>query len=556
MVDLSRLEAERSELKEQVDELLSTKDWLYEKWQSSERQLEEIHDSKMWRLWMSYIAVRGVLLAPIMLLLKLPKLIGSAISRAGKFFGWCYLGLSSTVLSLRARLRRGLSETRLTMTEPDGAVPDGPRPKVLLVMPYHIHPANHGGGVRLFNLVKLLSQSCDLYVLVFSIVGEDVEQRAALEPYCARVDFHRWIPKHRPDRFGIKPPNAQLFWSEKAADLIRNTVLEHHIDIVQLEYAELGQYAEIVPDGVPVILTEHDIAFRTQKRRRALRFVDRYPDSAAYCATKSDLWRLLVHEIKVCRSADRIHTMSKLDGEYLASFLPEGEKNIRVAPNGVDCSALTPPDDNPPRCDVLYVGNFQNLPNMDALEYLVQDVWPILRLNCPNARLTVVGAHAEGNVSHFHGKNGVRVVGEVPEVAPYYHGHRILAVPIRAGSGTRLKILEAFAAGIPVVSTTLGAEGIEYENDRHLVIADDAVAFAAAIETLLSDDEKAERLASEGMELARSRYDWSWVAAAIEADYAELMHSRVNQEEPVLLPRGLEKPRGVSVPSASTEELV
>ena len=523
----NQLQAERIKLEEEVEELLATKEWLYEKWQGCERQLEEIHSSKMWYMWMSYITFRRVLLSPVTALFGVLKRIGNGVSRAEKFLGFCFVGLSSTTISLRTHARRWKLKPRGVDSQIESIGLGEIRPKVLLVTPYHIYPANHGGGVRLFNLVKLLSKSCDLYVLVFSIAGEDRKQREALKPYCVRIDFHKWNPKHRPDRFGIKPPNAQLFWSEKVAAHIRDIVLEYGIDIVQLEYTELGQYAEFVPEGVPVILTEHDVAFRSQKRRLALGFTDRYPDSAAYCGKKSDVWRLLVYEVKVCRESERIHTMSELDGEYLASFLPKAGRNIRVAPNGVDCGALAPPKDNPTRQDILYVGNFQNLPNMDALEYLVNDVWPIVRLRCPTARLTVVGAHAKRKVSHFDGTNGIRIVGEVPDVSPYYHSHRILAVPIRAGSGTRLKILEAFAAGIPVVSTSLGAEGIEYENGRHLMIADDAVGFATTIETLLNDDEAAERLAREGMELARTRYDWKWVAGAIVADYAELMQSRI-----------------------------
>jgi glycosyltransferase involved in cell wall biosynthesis len=525
---LKQLEAERDELKQQVEDLIETKDWLFEKWQGCESQLEEIHRSKMWTLWMSYLTVRRALISPCVASSRVLKKIGGGVSRAGKLLGLCFVWFSSTAITLRARARRRKLKPRGVDTRPESIGLGEIRPKVLLVTPYHIYPANHGGGVRLFNLVRLLSKTCDLYLLVFSVSGEDREQREALEPYCVRVDFHKWNPQHRPDRFGIKPPNAQLFWSEKVAARIRGIVLEYGIDIVQLEYTELGQYAELVPEGVPVILTEHDIAFRTQKRRLALGFKDRYPDSAAYCAKQSDVWRLLVHEIKVCRESDRVHTMSELDREYLLSFLPAACRKIRVAPNGVDCEALAPPKDSPRRNDVLYVGNFQNLPNMDALEYLVNDVWPILRLRCPTARLIVVGAHAEGRVTHFDGTNGIRVVGEVPDLSPYYHRHRVLAAPIRAGSGTRLKILEAFAAGIPVVSTSLGAEGIAYENGRHLLIADDAVSFAAAIERLVNDDETAQNLAQQAMELARARYDWKRVAKAIEADYAELMQSKID----------------------------
>jgi glycosyltransferase involved in cell wall biosynthesis len=507
----------------EIDELSQTKDWLYENWQENVRRLEAIHQSKMWRLWMLWIPLRRILISPLTLLRSIPRLARGGMSRIAKFLGWCYLGIRSTAMSARARMRQSSSKTHRPDTEHGGPGLEGARPKVLIVMPYHLYPPNHGGGVRLFNLVKLLSESCDLHVLAFSRTGEDPEQREALAPYCESVHFHHWFPRHRPDRFGIRPPNAQIFWSERAVDQIREIVHEHGIDIVQLEYTELGQYAEIVPDDVAVILTEHDVAFRTQRRRRALRFMDRYPDSKAYGASRSDLWRLLVHEIEVCRESDSIHSMSEVDRDYLASFLPGDGRKIRVAPNGVSCDELAPPDDNPPRKDVLYVGNFQNLPNMDALEYLVEDVWPILRIRCPSARLTVVGAHAEGNVTHYDGAQGVHVVGEVPEVASYYHRHRVLAVPIRAGSGTRLKILEAFAAGIPVVSTTHGAAGREYEAGRHHLIADDAVSFSAAVETLLTDDELAERLAREGMELARAKYDWKWVAAAIEADYAELI---------------------------------
>lgn len=524
---IKKLEAERDELKKQVEELLATKDWLYEQWQGCEKQLESIHSSKMWRIWTSIIAVRRVIFFPFVVVLSALKNIRKVVSRAEKALGLLFVGLSSVAIGSRARTRLQKSSPHDTAIE-NGTLGLGEiRPKVLLVMPYHIYPPNHGGGVRLFNLIRLLSINCDLFVLVFSINGEDKEQREALEPFCEWVGFHKWNPRHRPDRFGINPPNVQLFWSERVAALIRDTVRENAIDIVQFEYTELGQYAEVVPEGVPVILTEHDIAFRTHKRRLELGFNDRFPESRAYCSRRSDVWRLLVHEMKVCRRSDQIHTMSELDRDYLLSFLPEAEHKTRVVPNGVDCEALAPPANGCPRKDVLFVGNFQNLPNIDALEYLVYDVWPILKLRCPAARLSVVGAHAEEKVSHFDGIDGIRVIGEVPEVAPYYHSHRVLAVPIRAGSGTRLKILEAFAAGIPVVSTSVGAEGIAYEDGRHLIIADDAVGFASAVETLLNDDGKAKRLAHECTTLACNRYDWKWVARAVENGYAELLRSRL-----------------------------
>jgi len=522
---LDELAAERDALKDQVQELTDTKDWLYERWQASKNDLDLIHRSKMWKMWMASIAARRLLTAPFRLLFKLPSIFGSFLLLLARGAGFCHLKVMSRLRSARAwlRRRRTLPAAPSTLsTSLTSAVVS--RPRLLLVSPYHIYPPNHGGGVRLINLVKRLSESCDLFLLVFSSRGEDAEQRKALEPYAVRVDFHRWVPAHHPDLFGLKPPNAQLFSSDRVTELIRDIVLGNQIDIVQLEYSELGQYASAVPDGVPVILTAHDIAFRTQQRRRQLRFMDRFPDSTAYCKTRTDIDRIFLHELKVCSEVDRIHVMSDVDGDFLASFLPDGRERIRVAPNGVDCANLAAPVDNPERVGVLYVGNFQNLPNVDALEYLVTDVWPLLRLRHPDATLTVVGAHPADRVTRFDGENGINVVGEVGEIRSYYHSHRVLAAPIRAGSGTRLKILEAFAAGIPVVSTTLGAEGIVYENNKHLLIADSALEFARALERLLEDPQEADRLARNGRQLAEQRYDWSQVSDVVLADYLELLN--------------------------------
>jgi glycosyltransferase involved in cell wall biosynthesis len=545
--DLAQIEiikADRDALQEQVKELEKIKDWLFEIWKGCEFELDQIHSSKMWRVWMAYIAIRRLLLKPFRLVLELPSLVRKVFVLFARFGGACYLKTSASIRRARAWLRRRRPRHgRDSAPSTTHKLAEGSRPRLLLVTPYQVYPANHGGGVRLINLVQRLSERCDLFLLVFSTRGEDPDQREALDPYTVRLDFHRWVPKHRPGLFGLKPPNAQLFSSERVSELIRDIVLGNQIDIVQLEYAELGQYASSVPDGVPVILTEHDIAFRTQQRRRELRFMDRYPDSKVYCNTRTDLDRIFLHELRVCREADRIHVMSEADGDFLASFLPDGWKRIRVAPNGVDCTKLAPPPENPGREGVLYVGNFQNLPNVDALEYLVNDVWPLLRLNRPDATLTVVGAHAEGRVTHFDGQNGVEIVGEVPEIRPYYHSHRVLAAPIRAASGTRLKILEAFAAGIPVVSTTVGAEGIAYEDGKHLVIADSAMKFAEALERLLNDDRQTDILTREGRKLAEQRYDWKRVSEVVLADYVDLLDTSRRSGEPRRRVGGTPEPR-------------
>jgi len=541
-------------LEQQVRRLEFERDGYYAEWQHAKNQLEEIHRSRMWKLWMASIELRRpwrspgsllklgaatilgavwflakwLILLPFLLLKGVFGGLGWLLARAARAIGWIYLQLWCGSARLMARLRPKRTPATGAAGEPAAALTADGRPlRVLLVMPYHIHPPDHGGGVRLFNLVRELGSRCDLYLLVFSQTGEDPEQRAVLERLCRRVDFHHWRPRLDPDRFGMVPPNAQLFDSERASAKIRDIVRGQHIDLVQLEYTELGQYREAVPDGVPVILTEHDVAFRSFTRRRALGFHRRFPEGGAFGTSAADARRLMHYEVASCRAVDQIHTMSVDDADYLAGFLGDGADRMVVAPNGVDTGFYAPPEPPPERDHVLYVGNYQNLPNVDALEYFVLDVWPLLRLQRPGARLSVVGANPSERVLRFDGHDGIEVVGPVEDLRDAYHGHRVMVAPIRAGSGTRLKILEAFAAGIPVVSTTLAAEGIGAEHGRHLLIADTAVAFADEVLRVLDDDELAAGLAREAMDLVRQTYDWKAVAATILDAYRELIPGAV-----------------------------
>jgi rhamnosyltransferase len=522
-LELARLRDERAELEARIERLTFERDGYYGEWRHAKHQLEAVRRSPAWPVWLLWRLARKALLLVLAVVVAVPGLlVWLAVAGLPRLIARLWL----VWWTWRAQVAANRKPSDSPVPEPPPmTVPSDPgqRPRVLIVSPYSIYPPNHGGAVRLYNLVRRLADRCRVHLLIFNQEGEDPVQRAALEPLCSRVDFHRWRPDLEPDRLRLQPPSALIFRSEIAASKIRDLVIGHHIDVVQLEYTELGQYAAAVPDGVPVILTEHDIAFRSFARRRRLGFQRRFPEGSAYGTSRHDWRRLLRYEIECDGSVTQIHTMSEDDGRYLGRYLPDDTRRIRVVPNGVDTDWYAPASAQGTRHDVLYVGNFQNLPNVDALEHFVADVWPLIRLRRPGARLSVVGANASDRVRRFDGRDGITVVGEVADLRPVYHGHRVMVAPIRAGSGTRLKILEAFAAGLPVVSTTLGAEGIAYEPGRHLLVADSAVDFAAAVERVLADDDLAVSLARGGLELVRASYDWGRVADRILACYEELL---------------------------------
>ncbi len=431
------------------------------------------------------------------------------------FHGWMwswlliYCGWQQTWAWLRRRFR-GHEPPMPSGSGAELASLAGKRPRLLIVCPYAIYPPNHGGAVRLYNLVKQLAERCDLYLLIFSPERETSEQRQALEPYCRRVYFHHWQPVFEREPWSAKPPSARLFASQRAAQRILEIVKTFAIDVVQLEYTELAQYRHAAGEA-RVILVEHDVAFRSFWRRRGLGFAERFPHSRAFGATFGDWLQLLRYELRACRAVDQVHVMSPHDGAYLASFLTDGIERMRVVPNAVDVAYYRPPVTGE-RQGVLMVGNFENLPNLDAFEYFLTEIWPLVRQRQPTATLSVVGAKMPPEMNLHHGRDGISIVGTVDDMRPSYHGHRVLVVPLRAGSGTRLKLFEAFASGIPAVSTTLGAEGIDYIAGEHLLIADEPPAFATAIERLLSDDQLHASISQAGLRLAEERYDWRFAA--------------------------------------------
>ncbi|HEY8019698.1 MAG TPA: glycosyltransferase [Thermoanaerobaculia bacterium] len=550
---LAERDRQAEELRSTLEEARAGLDWSYRRWQAREGELEAIRRSKMWRFWMAYQAARRAILAPLRLARRLPRIaarsarsLSSLARRAtARGLGWLYLATWTAGAWLISIRRRG----RLPPApggEPTAVSPAelGRRPRILVVCPYPLYPADHGGGVRIYNLVRRLSRHCDLHLLVFIPADDDPPQRQALEPWVEKLYFHHWRPRFQPDLWGLKPPGVQLFEAPEVRALIAGILSRERIDVLQLEYTELGQYGLPRFARVKVVLSEIDISFRSRARRRRAGLHRRYALDRNFGHSRTDWMRQFRYELQVARRADQVHVMSSTDGAYLARFLPDGWRRIRVVPNAVALDDHRPPAAGAPRSRrLLFVGNFEHLPNLDALDYLLGDLWPRIRRRVPDAELVVVGARAGPSVCGYDGRDGVTVVGAVPETRPYFQECRALVAPIRAGSGTRLKVLEALACATPVLTTTIGAEGIEGVPGRHFLIADAAADLVEGACRLLEDDELCARLGREGRDLVERRYGWEASAAAALAGYAGLLDrsasgERSAWEPPVLIPAG------------------
>ena len=193
-----------------------------------------------------------------------------------------------------------------------------------------------------------------------------------------------------------------------------------------------------------------------------------------------------------------------------------------VAPNGVDVERYRPTP-LPGRPSILMTGTFDYGPNVDGARWLCDEVLPRVRAEVPDATLTLVGRGPLPEVVALADRDGVALHADVPEMAPFLEAARVAVVPLRVGTGTRLKALEAMASGRPVVGTSVGLEGLGLVAGLHAAVADDADAFAAAIVRLLREDDHAEAMATAGRALVVERYHWPALADRFADDLLGLL---------------------------------
>ena len=384
-----------------------------------------------------------------------------------------------------------------------------------MVSPICPYPPLHGAAVRLLELLRRVGAQSDLYLLLVAGGTDDPTQRQALDGFCKGIFFHlRTLPGEEPTVDGL-PANVRPFSAPLLGERIRSLVSAHRIDVVQFESSELAGLAEFARPAKATVV-EYDVSFRSYRRRSiASRRVGERDEAREWLR-----WHR--YELAALERSDQIQVMSERDGEFLARRLSDRAARIRVVPNGANIESAPANRRDRPAKTLFFLGSFPHAPNAQGLRYFVDSVWPLLRVVEPEVRLLVCGARPADWVTALDGRDGIEVAGEVADLAPVYARSTLMVVPLLSGSGTRLKILEAMAAGLPVVSTRLGAEGLSLVDGRHLLLADGARPFADAVLRLLREPELRQLLAREGQERVAAEFDWNRIAERNLAAWKEL----------------------------------
>jgi len=389
------------------------------------------------------------------------------------------------------------------------------------------YPPKGGPLQRNYNLLREAAKEHEVHALLFDqpasrpqgVTPQDCVQ--ALSKFCASVD---WVPLPI-DSFGGRywrainglvtgqPYEFRWLRSKEMVKRLQRLVSRVQFDVVHADTLGLSPYVSLVPRA-GTVLNHHDIE-SALVRRRAVH-------------ERNVLWRtfwsqeaahLLVAERRWCPTFDVNVVVSEDEGHLVKPSC--GNSAICVVPNGVDVQYFTPRPD-PGGARLLFCGRLDQMANRGAITYFFQSIWPELSGRMGHVEIDVVGKNPPAWLMELSQRDQrVHVPGFVDDVRPYFQKATVFVCPITDGGGTRLKILDALAMGMPIVSTSFAASGLALLGELHLLLADTPEDFIAQIARLLMDEGLRHRLALEAAGIAKETYSWNTIGLSLVAAYEE-----------------------------------
>jgi glycosyltransferase involved in cell wall biosynthesis len=392
--------------------------------------------------------------------------------------------------------------------------------KVLLLTQVLPYPPDSGPKVKTWNVIKYLAQAGHAVTLVSFVRGDQSADLDHLRHYCRAIHT---TPMERGVvqdgwamlRSWITGQPWMMVRDDRAAmrQLVDRLAAATRFDIAHADQLNMAQYAARVP-GARKVLDAHNALWCLYQR-----LAETMKSGPRRWVLERD-WRLLKgYEGRLCREFDAVIAVSEEDKASLEEAMQQAT-DITVIPIAVDTDTDVPPDRQPDADHILHIGTMYWPPNIDGVLWFIREVFPHIRTRRPDVTFDVVGARPPQELARLGGDGtGINVTGYVADPMPYLEKAGVMIVPLRAGGGMRVKILNALSQGMPIVSTTIGCEGIAVETGRHLLIADHPEGFALATLRLLEDRRFADELGRNGRRLIQVTYDYRVACRALEDVY-------------------------------------
>jgi GT2 family glycosyltransferase/glycosyltransferase involved in cell wall biosynthesis len=398
--------------------------------------------------------------------------------------------------------------------------PNPDRLKVLMVCPYPLSPPIHGGAVFMNQAVKHLGRLVDLHLVVMVDYPKEIDAHAELIEYTASMEFLIRLEGQPKGLGAITPFAVREFRDQELEWKIHRIIATRNIDVVQLEYTNMGQYAGPYRQ-LAWVLFEHDVYFQSIWRQLpSMRMIQKPKAFLEYL-------RALRYEIRTLPRLDRVQVCTAANRDFLLSFVPELEGRIdHDVRAGIDTSLYEYAEGGREPFTLLFLGSFRHTPNQVALKWLLDRVMPRILISEPRARLKVAGSDPPAAHTMPTYDGAVELLGFVPEVQEPLRRYSIFLCPILSGSGVRVKLLEAFAAGIPCVSTRIGAEGLTKQDGEFCALADSPEEFADAVLRLMADPAAAAAMARRARRYVEREWDMAVLAGRLEASYRRAISAK------------------------------
>lgn len=404
------------------------------------------------------------------------------------------------------------------------------RPRLLFLAQTLPFPTDTGVAIRTFNVMRLLARDFDVTALCFyrravrptpahvreSVAALEAHARTEAFPIPQEHSRARLLRDHLASVLRGRVYTAFTYESAEFRRRLRDLVRGDAFDVVHLDSLDLSGYLDELPAGMPVVCAHHNVESSLLARRAA---VEESAPRRAYLRHQA---RLMAGEERRCCPRFSLNTaVSEPDQAAFQRMVPGAR--FTVVPNGVDTGSFRPAPALAKPGTVVFVGGYNWFPNRDALAHFCDDVLPRLREGGCRPRVRWVGQAPEEVRAEFRDRHGVELTGYVDDTRPLVHEAACYVVPLRVGGGTRLKILDAWAMGMAVVSTSVGCEGLDARDGENILVRDDPAGFAAATRRVLEDDALRARLGEGARRTAEEVYDWEVIGRSMAREYLALL---------------------------------
>lgn len=400
---------------------------------------------------------------------------------------------------------------------------------LLFLTPDLPYPPQQGAAIRSYQFISRLSSKHEIHLLSFAEKEPEPDSLAHLQNYCRRVEVVPAPPRSNWDRlrtlfFSQEPDMATRRASPHFKSRLESFLMSEKFDIVQVESLEMAPYITTVrrkrAEGLPRIIFD-DLNVEYLLQRRAWETDLALPPRWGEAFYSLIQWqRLILYERAMLQLSDGVLAVSQRDAEHLQQL--SSSSQIGVVGNGVDTSFYLPGEQGEEK-GLVFVGKMDFRPNIDAVLWFTEKVWPRIKQRKPKTQFWVVGRNLSPRLQHLKRDPQIIITGPIPDVRPYLAQAAVVVIPLRMGSGTRLKILEAMAMGKAIVSTSLGGEGIALQSGQEVLIADTPHEFAHKTLQLLESREERKKLGTAARRLVEEKYDWQAVIPRLEEFYAQIL---------------------------------